>query len=476
MKKLYSILFFSFTTLFVYAKSEPMGAAADSNEVKKLNFYGYKNRFSNPELTVNYANQAIAMARKIGYVAGEAEGYRIKGIGNFYLNKPDSAIDAYFVARNLFTQINNKIGEANVYNNIGNLYQEANYDKALEYFANAQAIAEAIHNDTLIAKINLNKGNIYYHHNKLQEALTFYNLSYGQFAKLGVKETMILCRQDLGVTYYKMNNYNKAEELLLQALTDARANDMNSSIAEIDSRLFDIYLAQNNFDKAEQALREGEACAKALKNDRDIADYDKSWYQLEFKRKNYKEAVIHLEKLFKKDSVAYNSTLSTNFGLARQEIDYRQREELAKRDKEIASQRFWLLTIMLGLLLVVVGLLMTNVRRKASNNAKLTELNNEVSRQKDNLDRINHHLEEIIDERTRDLQAKNRKLSEYSSYLSHQIRGPIATLKGLMNLEKEGLVDKEECIVMMDKCVSEIDEKIIEMSDMLHDTSTGQDV
>jgi len=119
--------------------------------------------------------------------------------------------------------------------------------------------------------------------------------------------------------------------------------------------------------------------------------------------------------------------------------------------------------------LIVIVLLMTNVKRKALTNNKLTELNNEVSRQKDNLDRINHHLEEIIDERTRDLQAKNKKLSEYSSYLSHQIRGPIATLKGLMNLEREGLVDQAECINMMDKCVSEIDEKIIEMSDMLHD-------
>jgi light-regulated signal transduction histidine kinase (bacteriophytochrome) len=118
---------------------------------------------------------------------------------------------------------------------------------------------------------------------------------------------------------------------------------------------------------------------------------------------------------------------------------------------------------------VVIVLLVANVKRKAETNKRLTELNGEVSRQKDNLDRINHHLEEIIDERTKDLQIKNKKLSEYSSYLSHQIRGPIATLKGLMNLEKEGLVDKKECISMMDKCVSEIDDKIINMSDMLHD-------
>ena len=144
-------------------------------------------------------------------------------------------------------------------------------------------------------------------------------------------------------------------------------------------------------------------------------------------------------------------------------------DDKARLEKNNASQRFWLLAIVAGLLLVVIGLLMSNVRRKATTNSKLTELNDEVSRQKDNLDRINHHLEEIIDERTHDLQNKNKKLSEYSSYLSHQIRGPIATLKGLMNLEREGLVDQAECINMMDKCVSEIDEKIIEMSDMLHD-------
>ena len=121
------------------------------------------------------------------------------------------------------------------------------------------------------------------------------------------------------------------------------------------------------------------------------------------------------------------------------------------------------------LLVVVVILLVGNIKRKALTNERLTELNGEVSRQKDNLDKVNHHLEEIIDERTKDLQIKNKKLSEYSSYLSHQIRGPIATLKGLINLEKEGLVNKEECFNMMDKCVSEIDNKIMDMSDMLHD-------
>jgi signal transduction histidine kinase len=133
--------------------------------------------------------------------------------------------------------------------------------------------------------------------------------------------------------------------------------------------------------------------------------------------------------------------------------------------------RFWSIVIVAFLLVTVIALLINNVKRSASSNRKLLELNNEITLQKDDLDRINHHLEEIISERTKDLKDKNMQLSEYSSYLSHQIRGPIATLKGLMILEKENLIDQAQCIEMMDKCVSEIDEKIIEMSSKLNNNN-----
>jgi len=142
---------------------------------------------------------------------------------------------------------------------------------------------------------------------------------------------------------------------------------------------------------------------------------------------------------------------------------------LDEKENQYERVRFWGVSSVAGLLLVAIGLLVSNVKSKARTNLQLTGLNAEVLRQKDNLDRVNHHLEEIIDERTKDLQIKNKKLSDYSSYLSHQIRGPIATLKGLLNLEREGLVDKTDCIEMMDRCVSEIDEKIIETSEMMHD-------
>ena len=145
-----------------------------------------------------------------------------------------------------------------------------------------------------------------------------------------------------------------------------------------------------------------------------------------------------------------------------------QKEQASLDEAPHSQKRFWSVITVACLLLLIIVLLMNNIRRTNISNAKLLELNNEITRQKDNLNQINHHLEEIISDRTKDLKAKNKQLSEYSYYLSHQIRGPIATLKGLMILEKENLIDQTQCIDMMNKCVSEIDEKIIEMSTILN--------
>jgi signal transduction histidine kinase len=121
--------------------------------------------------------------------------------------------------------------------------------------------------------------------------------------------------------------------------------------------------------------------------------------------------------------------------------------------------------------LILTGVLISSVRRKARSNKLLQDLNYEISLQKEHVDRVNHNLEEIIEERTRDLKIKNHKLSEYSSHLSHQIRGPVATLKGLMLLEKDKLIDQNELVQEINKCVGDIDDKIININKSLNDAS-----
>jgi len=466
---------FLFLVLFAFsAQANGLNetSKADSSVVIKLDKLGFNMRLTDPEQTVVNANKALSIAKKIGYTAGIAESYRIRGIGNYYLDKSILAIDDYLVARRYFQQIKDLQGEGRVLNNIGNLYRYNDYDMSLDYFNQALSIAKKLADNPLIASIYLNIGTVYYHKSSFYQALSYYNKSGVLFEALKDSVNLVQCTQNKGVMYYNLKQFDMAEKLLTDAREKAIRKDLNEPVASIDLTLADLYIAQGKYDAADKTVAEGLAFAVIVKSEKMQADFKLTSYQLALKRKNYESALSYLQDIHKKDSAIYMKNSSTQINVKLEQV----REQARQQENEFLQKRqaydrvkFWAIAIVAGLLSILVGLLISNVKRKTNTNAQLTSLNAEVSRQKDNLDRINHHLEEIIDERTQDLQIKNKKLSEYSSYLSHQIRGPIATLKGLLNLEKEGLVDQNECIRMMNKSVSDIDDKIIEMSDMLHD-------
>ncbi|PWK77173.1 tetratricopeptide repeat protein [Mucilaginibacter oryzae] len=471
MKKACSILLFFLLSLTAYANDIIDVAAKDTNEVNTLNANAYANRLTNPEQTIEDATRALNLSTKLNYLNGIAEAYRVIGIGKYYLDQPEKAIENYLNSLAYFTRANNLRGEAKVYNNIGILFRDHDYERSLGYLKKSLEIAQQVNDIKLMGSLYLNIGNTYTRKNNLYMALTYYDKSFPIFQKLQDSVNLIQCLQNRGVIYFKLKNYDKALELLLQANAAAKARDLNESVASIDLTLAALYVAREDYSNAEKIVQEGSAYTQLVKDPKLDYDYRYTTYELELKRKNYGKALTLLRGIYSQDSATYKTNASAQMNLVeakrRQEEQVKENERIAERQAYDRS-KFWAVTVVAGLLLVVIGLLINNVKRKAKTNAQLTLLNGEVSRQKDNLDRINHHLEEIIDERTKDLQLKNKKLSEHSSYLSHQIRGPIATLRGLINLEKEGLVNQAECLDMMDKCVSEIDAKIIEMSDMLH--------
>jgi tetratricopeptide (TPR) repeat protein len=473
MKRTLTFLLFFFSAFALHAKDMD-GAKADTNEVNRINKQALANRLIDPEQSVIDATRALDLARKIGFNNGIGESYRVLGLASYYLDQPEKSFEYYLSAVQSFTKANNLSGEANVYNNMGNLYRDHDTNRSLDYFFKSLAIANTIKDIGLIAKLNLNLGNVYTRKNSYTQALKYYNQSQVIFAQLKDSLNLLQFAQDVGVVYFKLGQYDKALAMLLEANKEAKRLDLNESIASIDLTLASLYMNQKKFELAEGIVNEGLNYTRLVKDPKLEYDYKHTTYELEYNRKNYDKALFYLQEIYRVDSTNFKSNTSVQMKL----IEANRKQEEQKKENERTAERqaydrtkFWAVTIVAGLLLVVIGLLFGNVKRKAKTNAQLTLLNGEVSRQKDNLDRINHHLEEIIDERTKDLQIKNRKLSEHSSYLSHQIRGPIATLRGLINLEREGLVDEKECIDMINKCVSEIDEKIIDMSDMLHNPS-----
>ncbi|QQL50671.1 tetratricopeptide repeat protein [Mucilaginibacter ginkgonis] len=471
MKKLLLLILFTICLFPVYA-SYTEEVTSDTAQVNKLNDDGYAMRKSDPEQTIAMGTKALKLAQDLKFQNGIGESYRVIGVGRSYNDEPEKAIESYLNALTYFLATKNLSGQAKVYNNIGNLYRDNDFEKALEYLRKSLQIAQALNNENLIASLYLNIGNVYYRQKNFYAALTNYQKSDELFKKLKNQEFEVTCMQNIGVIYFNLGQYDKAENLLLKSNEATKAANMPQQIASIDLTLSSLYIAKGDFDKAEKFVEEGISYAEIVKGKQLLSDFTYTSYQLEVRRKNYEKALRYLQKIYTKDSTDFQNYVSARIKLL--QIKHRAEAKEQENANTILKQKndryfFFGVTAVAILLVVVIILLTNNIKRKALTNQRLTDLNSEVSRQKDNLDRVNHHLEEIIDERTKDLQVKNKKLSEYSSYLSHQIRGPIATLKGLINLEKEGLVNKEECFNMMDKCVSEIDNKIMDMSDMLHD-------
>jgi tetratricopeptide (TPR) repeat protein len=472
MRKAYLLILFLILSLGGVHADEYLEGKQDTNQVNLLNKQGFDIHYTDHEQTIAKGQEALDLAQKLNYTNGIAEAYRVLGIGEAYSNNSALAIADYLNALSYYKRAKNLLGQAKVYNNIGNLYLTIDYDQSLEYLQKGLTMALQVGNNKMIASAYLNIGIVYYYKKNFYRSLDYYNKSREMFTKLNDPANSINILLNVGVIYWKLKQYDKAEQLLLQANREAKSRDLNTSIGKIDLSLSSLYIEKQMYNDAQKYLDEGVGLAQATKDAKLEADFTYNAYKLEVHKKNFEHALVYLHTIYERDSTLQTGMLTSDLGLMKKQHDQQEKQ----RENELIIERqkndrvkFWWAVSGSGLLLIVVGLLVGNVKRKAKTNARLTELNSEVSRQKDNLDRINHHLEEIIDERTRDLQIKNKKLSEYSSYLSHQIRGPIATLKGLMNLEKEGLVDQQECINMMNKCVSDIDDKIIDMTDILHD-------
>lgn len=473
MKRILSCLLVCFLAVVSYAQPADVRSKQDSSEVLDLIIRGFDMRMTDPSQAANYADRALRLSKKLNFQKGVADALRLRGLSESYSGHADKAIENYLQALDAYKIIPNVLGEVRIYLNISSLYQNVDYDQCIDYLDLAMDLysKKGLDNKDILASIYLNYGNVYQLKKNYTKAYANYRKCHAIINANDNPDLSALVLANLGIIESTTGHQDKAKAYLFEALKLAKEHEYNQLIAQINLTLGDIYTGEENFDEAEKCLEEGKAYAALLKNEHILQTCRFNSYKLELKRKNYEKALMYLQNIYQLDSINYRSRNSAELSL--NQANYKQEKLRTEKNAMLLRQRYdrnkLIGTIVLAVcLIIVILLLVTNVKRKAETNKILTDLNAEISTQKDNLDRINHYLEEIIDERTKDLQLKNKKLSDYSSHLSHQVRGPIATLKGLMNLEQEGLVSQEECIQLMIKCVSEIDDKILDMSDMLH--------
>ena len=114
-----------------------------------------------PDTSFLFAQQGIALAKQIKYEKGEADGLRASGNIFWITGNYPKALDHLLQALKKYEFLNDQVGMANAYGNIGNIYSDMGDEKQSILITRKQRIiAESMHNSHLIAITSLNLGDI----------------------------------------------------------------------------------------------------------------------------------------------------------------------------------------------------------------------------------------------------------------------------------------------------------------------------
>ena len=437
-----------------------------------------------------FAEEAERVALEFGDTAKIVRGGLILGHSFFKLGKLDSATARFekflLIARRHDLKTDIKF----ILNATANCYTlKAEYDKALDYHFQSLVMREKEGNKAAISTSYMNIGLVYFKlrnyeqsieynkrsyalkkevndYNNLERLLTNMGLCYNQLkdfrkARASFNESLEVCGENcndivlmeteggLGVSYYGSNDYEEALKHIETAYQLAKKLNDTRYQAENLIYLAKVSIAKGQYKKAVQQLDEVETLALGY-NELMIDTYrqfsivynDSGDFQ---NAARYQRKYINL-----KDSV-YSESLIKN--LAKIQTNFEERENIATiKLKEDALVRQRNLNIAVGVIAILAGLLgfvlyrSVVVTRRV--NSDLSDAKAIIEKQNVKLQDINRYLDTKVKEKTTDLMKANDELDRANISLSqvngeldnfiyktsHDIRGPLASLKGICSV------------------------------------------
>ena len=443
---------------------------ADSSVVDTLNKRAFTNRLKNSELSLIGAKQALALAKQLHYTKGEAEAYRMMGLATYYLFETEKSISYYLKSLQLFVASKNKVGQAKVLNNIGGLYSQTDYKRAMEYYNKALKLATPLKDTGLLANLYLNIGTIHLRTKRHVQALDDYIKAEKMFSAVGDKTGIVHSLQNCGKIFLDRSMFDQAENFLVKAYKLAKEEDLSESIASINLSLASIYIAKKNYTAAEKYLMEGMRLANETNDEKMVNDFNHTYYELEAKRKNYGNALHFLQLVYKQDSVNFRKNETAKIDLI---VDQSQKNEVIRKNelyrvKQEKKNIILVFTLIItALLLFLLFLLIRSVRQKNRDNEELLYLNEEINSQKNQLLVINKHLKGLVNEKSKLDKINAIKINELSTHLPHDVRGPLSTLKAIIELDDEKMISHKELVRNLKICVEVLEIKIKRINDLL---------
>ncbi|HCW09003.1 MAG TPA: hypothetical protein DGG95_16730 [Cytophagales bacterium] len=453
--------------------------------------YEYSNE--NDSLSLVYADQAYQVALTLGDTARIIKGGRIKAA---QLRRMEDFEESILVAEEILpiAKRHKDIFELKILLTSLAISHtlRAEYDKALKYNFESLVVRE---NDGDKKGMSMSLNNIAVIYYKLQDfkrALDYYEKSLDLKNETKDKHDLDRLYINMGLCYNSLGEYDKSRKNINEGLRSCEGKCSDQIILEGEIALGISLLGDGHTDESLEHFTKSYDVAKRIKNHRYQAEnlvsmagaYLKKedfslakkclidaeiisrqngyrfllervynfFSQLYEKRGDFQNQALYQSKYIKlKDSILSEKVISN---LSQLRTDYQERENIktiAEKDQLVSLQKevitrqqrqFVFIVTITILIFALAGVLFYFSKRQQKTNRELSSM-------KAQLEVHNRELEDKVIERTRDLINSNKALREANDELdyfiyksSHDIRGPLMTLKGMCNIANIDLKDQ----------------------------------
>ena len=201
---------------------------------------------------ISKTTEAIALLKKLNLESGLAACYNILALGYKNLGKYPKAMDSFMMCLSFAEANDNKMQEANAYQNIATLYVlQKDFTKATENLDRAANLYRELGNDDGVLTTLFNFANILKEQDKFDDARKHYKTVLGYREKEGNKAVIAYININLSQMLVEEERCEEALVALKKTLTLLKALKFNSDIAIV---LNDLGLCNSKLGRTKDAI------------------------------------------------------------------------------------------------------------------------------------------------------------------------------------------------------------------------------
>ena len=323
-------------------------------------------------------------------------------------------------------------------NNIGLIYYKLkDYNKSIEYYNRSLVLKREVNDKHDLDRLLINIGHCFNQLKKYKDAKNYFNEALSICKDVCSDQIKLESEIGLGVSYFNIDDFSEALSHFEKSYEVAKKIGNIRYQAENLIYLAKIYTHNSDYAKATELFLESEKLSSAKGYNLLLIETYKQFSILYKQTNDFKNASLYQSKYISLNDSIFSGELIQN--LTKVQTDYEEREniktiaeknEVLRLKEEVISrqrqQGVFIFTITLLILGLATALMWAGkLQRKA--NRLLTD------------SRAN--LAKKVDERTAELLHANKELDHFIYKTSHDIRGPLATFKGLCVIARTDIKD-----------------------------------